>query len=234
MGKLADKISAAQSRVSEAESKGDESAKATAEAELSTLRSLDSEGYGYSQSDVNTAASTARQEGDTSGRTKAEKDVLKRLGISEDEDSEAALKAIADWRANQKTEADQLKTQVNTITGERDTEKTAREKAEARLREREIQDAITVALEEAGYKGKTVHALNAVDRNKVEEKEENGVAIFDAKPAIEQLKTDEFPGFEQEPPDNPDTPPQSNRSPQGQTAGEKFEKRVGRRGRIAG
>lgn len=229
MATLAEKISAAEARRDDAASKGDEAAKAAAESALSALKDVQAEGF-VPQSDANTGASQARDEGRQSG-SKAERERQAKALDVEEKDLDAELERIAEERKSKQSEADQYKQQVDAVTTERDSEKEAREKAEARLRERDIKDSIASAAQAEGYKGNLDHLFRAADRSQVEEKDENGVKVFNAKPAIDALKNEEFPGFEK--PDNPDDPPQPQRNPQGQTAADKFEERLSRRGRPA-
>lgn len=198
MGKIEDLIASTEREISEAKTAEDETRQQAAQARLDELNEAKRE--------VDSAKGSGRTEGRDSGIQKEREKQAKALGVSV-ENLDTELERIAEDKRKQQSEAERLQAEMDSHKQTADSEKQAREKAEARLRERDIQDSIANALDEAGYKGKRAHALGAIDRSKVEEKEQNGVTTFDAKPAVEALKKDEFPGFSAEPPQDPPTPP---------------------------
>lgn len=203
---LQEMIAAAQSRLDEAKGKEDQAAISKAEGELEALKSAESAGYTKTQEELNTHAGNARSEGKDSGKKEARSEFLKSIGVSDEENEEEVIKAVKEWRDGQKTEADRLKSERDSLTQANEAEKKRANDLEAKLKERDRKDAIVSALSEANYTGKTSHAIGAIDPSKV--KEEDGK--FDATDAVKALQDDEFPGFEDDKPDDPPEPPQAN------------------------
>lgn len=221
---LQDMIAAAEKRANESEGED----KTKAEAELSALKSVESAGYTKTQEEINALAGTARSEGKESGKKEAHSELLKSIGVSDEDDEEEVVKAIKEWRDGQKTEADRLKGERDSFEQSASSEKERADKAEAELKRMRVDQAIANALDEAGFKGKRSLALRAIDRSKVEIKDDGTV---EAKPAAEALREDEPSWFGSEAPKDPSDPPRGDPPKTGETAADRFNERLKRRGR---
>lgn len=207
---LQEMIAAAQSRLDEAKGKDDEAAKFKAEGGLSALKSAESAGYTKTQDELNTLAGIARKEGKEAGKKEARSEFLQSIGVSDEENEEEVVRAVKEWRDGQKTEADRLKGERDNLTQANEAERKRADDLEAKLKRRDRKDAIVSALSEAGYTGKTSHAIGAIDADHSEKVKEAGGG-FDATDAVKALSEDEFPGFGAE--GKPGPPPVQDQKP---------------------
>lgn len=181
MGKLAERITAAETKLNTAKESNDEAAQRVAEAELSTLRSLDSEGW-VPQTDVSGSAASARTEGRSAGETAERERIRKLYGLSEEDDLDAAIKADAERRRNEQSEADRLKGEVESLKADRDTAQSSGETYES-LYKKSLADAalerelISQGVRTSAEDSRLSMAVANTDRSKVQvdlETDENG------------------------------------------------------------
>lgn len=183
----------------------------------------------YSDEELDRIAGQKRNE----GKTTAEREYLEALDV---ESIDEAKTALAEHRANKakdQTDAQRLEAERDAWKDKAERAEAEREKKDKALRERDRKDAILSALSSANYVGKTSHAIGAIDASFSSlVKEEDGE--FDASEAVKSLSDDGFPGFKSDAPGNPPDPPRGVPQKTGETAADRFNERLKRRGPKAG
>ena len=156
MGKLAEKISAAKTKLTQAQTSGDATKVAAAQAEVNALEALDNEGFGFTQDDVNSAVTGRLPDAEASAKNAERKVLADRLGVSV-EKLDDELKAIEEQRKSQQTEAQRLQgalstreAELNNAQAERDKNKRIAETARANLEEALKRSAVERALLSSG------------------------------------------------------------------------------------
>lgn len=144
------------------------------------------------QDEINDAV-RERIPGAESGAAERERKRLADLYGVTVEELDDKLRESADKNRTAETEAKRLQREKDEADAAKSEAEKERDEARQTLRSRDIRDAAYDALEAANYRGKKSHAFGSLDLSKVEEKD----GKFDATNAVEALKADEFPGFEE-------------------------------------
>lgn len=209
MGKLQDRINAASQRLETARSNQDQEAERRAQAELDTLRELDSQGLGFSQSDLDSTAGNTRTEGRTAGQSEERTRWLQSLGLSSDatdEQAQQAVQSYQEWQRGQQSEVQNVTQERDTRQQERDTAITERdsaaqraEAAENALNDERINNALQSALLAEGVvhgsgenESRLDAAMRMADRSQVQvqvDNEGNFTGVENVQAAAQGVKT---------------------------------------------